>query len=70
MPRRIIRIYADELYAGDTIVIKEGTIRKFYHVCEVAQDGDRIRYTYNGRGGEFVHEEVKADDRLRVREEY
>lgn len=66
--RRIIRIRADELMAGDTLVVKEGSIRKFYHVCEVAQDGDRIRYVYNVRHG-FKHEEAKAGDKLRVREE-
>jgi hypothetical protein len=35
----ITRYDADQIAAGDTIVIKEGKIRRFYHVCEVSISG-------------------------------
>lgn len=68
LPRQIIRIRADDLMAGDILVVKEGSIRKYYHVCEVAIDGTRVRYVYNDKYG-FTHNEAKARDVLRVREE-
>lgn len=68
MSRRIIRIRADELMAGDTLVVKQGTIRKFYHVCEVQVHGRKVHYVYKVQYG-FVHNDARGRDVLRVREE-
>jgi hypothetical protein len=64
---KITRLYADELEAGDTLVVKEGSIRKFYHICEIQIRGRDIKVVYNTR---FDTEEVMldADDRVRIRE--
>jgi hypothetical protein len=64
----ITRYDADQIAAGDTIVIKEGKIRRFYHVCEVSISGDDVHIVYNnGRAG-FAHLQMKADDPIRIRE--
>jgi len=68
---KVIRIRADELMAGDHIVVKEGTIRKYFHVCEVEIDNleGTVSYIYNARG-KFVHVDgIKQTDILQVREE-
>jgi hypothetical protein len=64
----VIRRYdADQIEAGDTIVIKEGSVRKFYHVCEVLVNGDKVHIVYNLRYG-FVHLHLKESDKVRIRE--
>lgn len=63
---RLVRYRADEIEAGDTIVIKEGNIRKFYHVCEVRIDRDRVDIVYNVRNG-FDKKSYEPDDAVRIR---
>lgn len=70
MPRRVIRCRADEVMAGDTIVVKEGRIRKFYHVCEIGQFMGMMEIIYNGRSGDFVKIKCSAAKIMHVREEY
>lgn len=65
---KIVRYDADMIEAGDTIVVKEGRIRKFYHICEFGMVGDKVHIVYNGRHGEFVHLRLDADDRVAIRE--
>jgi hypothetical protein len=60
---KVIRIRADEVEAGDRIVIKEGTIRKSFPVCEFQQD---IVIVYRAPSG-FVRLPMKAHDKVRVR---
>jgi hypothetical protein len=64
---RIVRLYADQLEAGDILVVKEGSIRKYYHICELSIVGQEVRVTYNGHLT-FEHLTFDADDRVRVRE--
>jgi hypothetical protein len=63
---KVIRIDADEVMAGDRIVIKEGTIRKSFPVCEFQQRGNDVTIVYRAPSG-FVRLHMKADDRVRVR---
>lgn len=64
---KIITIRADEVEAGDRIVIKKGTIRKFFPVCEVQQRGDRVWVTYRSVDG-FVTLPFEDDDAVRVKD--
>jgi hypothetical protein len=63
---KVIRIRADEVEAGDRIVIKEGTIRKSFPVCEFQQRGKDIVIVYRAPSG-FVRLPMKAHDKVRVR---
>lgn len=63
---KIVRIRAERLHAGDTIVIKEGSIRKFYHVCEVGVTKDAVHFVYQSLG-RYVHNDVERDAIIRVR---
>jgi hypothetical protein len=65
--RKVITIRADEVEAGDRIVIKEGSIRKFFPVCEFQQRGHRVWVTYRSRDG-FVTLPFEDDDAVRVRD--
>lgn len=65
--KRIIKIDADEVMAGDRIVISDGSIRKFFHVCEISIKAGRVSIIYNVPNG-FGHIECKPDDRVRVRD--
>jgi hypothetical protein len=70
----VITIRARDIMAGDSLVVKEGRIRKYYHVCEVSKH--RINYKwyveiiYNGRGGEFIVTKLRGIKKIQVREEY
>lgn len=69
---KVIRIRADELQAGDRIVITQGRIRKTFPVVEVQwrEVGNLVSYVYKGRGGEFVHvNNIPGKRRLRVRDD-
>jgi hypothetical protein len=64
----IVRRYdADQIEAGDTIAIKEGKIRRFYHVCEVLIKGSTVQIVYRDKTG-FVRLNMDADDPVRIRE--
>jgi len=65
--RKVITIRADEVEAGDRIVIKEGSIRKFFPVCEVQQRGSRVWVIYRGVNG-FVTLPYEDDDAVRVKD--
>ena len=62
----IRRIRAEKLEAGDTIVIKDGSIRKFFHVCEVFVDQEGVTFGYDTKSGKEVVE-CEHDDVLRIR---
>jgi hypothetical protein len=64
---RITRYDADQVEAGDTIAIKEGRVRRFYHVCEVHVKGDQVQIVYNVRYG-FERLSLKESDRVSIRE--
>lgn len=64
---KIVRIRLWSLQAGDTIIIKVGTIRKKFHICEVTQHGDDvINYVYKDHG-QFVRLKGDQNDLVRVR---
>lgn len=69
---KVARIRADELQAGDRIVVTEGRIRKTYPVVEVQwrEIGNLVSYVYKGRGGEFIHiNNVSGKRRMTVRDD-
>lgn len=63
--RKSIRIRAEDVEAGDLIVIKDGTIRKYRHVCEVSVKEGRVHIIYNVPGG-FGHIRKRATAAVRV----
>lgn len=65
---RVIRIYADEVAAGDYIVLNTDRGRRVYHVCEVGVNGRTVTIVFNAQGG-FVRKHYDADERIKVREE-
>jgi hypothetical protein len=65
--RKVITIRADEVEAGDRIVIKEGSIRKFFPVCEVQQRGHDVTIVYRAPSG-FVRLNREDDDAVRVKD--
>ena len=68
MKKKIISVYAYEVQAGDTIVVKQGNVRKFFHVCEFALiNEERCMIVYNGSRGEFVRIDKGVNDTVRIR---
>jgi len=66
---KTIRIRVDEMDAGDRILVKEGSIRKTYRVCEVGWKGDIFHYVYIANG-KFVHvEDVPGKTKVTVRDD-
>jgi hypothetical protein len=65
---RVIRIYADQIGAGDYIVIKTDRGLRAYHVCEVGVSEQKITIVYNDKHG-FVREQYDASDRIRIRDD-
>lgn len=65
--RKVITVRADEVMAGDRIVIKEGSIRKFFPVCEVQQRGQRVLVIYRAPTG-FVTLPFWDEDPVRVKD--
>ena len=65
--RKVITVRADEVMAGDRIVVVEGRIRKFFPVCEIQQRGTRVWVTYRGVNG-FVTLPYDDDEAVRVRD--
>lgn len=65
--RKVITIRADEVEAGDRIVIKEGSIRKFFPVCEIQQKGRNVLVVYRAPSG-FVRLNFEDDDAVRVKD--
>ena len=65
MARKVIKIEAFELEAGDLLVVKTGSVRHFYRVCEVKVWDDHVHYVYKTQG-RFEHRECHVDDKLRV----
>jgi hypothetical protein len=62
------RIYAWELQAGDYLVVKMGSIRKAFHVCEIlSSDGYNYKVIYNDVRGERVQTEYEANDVVQAR---
>lgn len=64
---KVTRYDADQVAAGDMIAIKEGKIRRFYHVCEVLINGSNVHIVYNVKFG-FEHLHLKSEDPVRIRE--
>lgn len=64
--RKLRWIEAGDLHAGDIIVVVEGNIRKYYHVCEVSQYRGKTSIVYNTPQG-FEREQCDDDDMLRIR---
>lgn len=64
---KVITITAEEVEAGDYLVIREGRVRKFHHVCEVSVKGRRVDITYNAPWG-FVFMTKDIDDKVKVRD--
>jgi hypothetical protein len=64
---RIIRIRADEIMAGDKLVVKEGSIRRYLPVCEVHVRSNVVEIIYIDRG-RFTHTSFDGDDVVRVRD--
>jgi hypothetical protein len=44
---KIMSIFARKLRAGDALVVKEGRIRRFYHICEVGVNRQGVEIVYN-----------------------
>lgn len=67
MKRPVITIYADEVEAGDELILrlKDGSKRAF-HICEVYCDKRVVKITFNTRWA-YGHRDYKPDDRIRVR---
>jgi hypothetical protein len=65
---KIVRIRLWDLQAGDILIVKQGTIRKQFHICEVTQHGsDNIHYVYKDHG-KYVHNDGDHNDIVRVRD--
>lgn len=67
---KTVRITAEELWAGDKLEVKQGSIRKYYALCEVhvrydAFVGVTVVYIDHGQ---FVRKTFGLDDKVRVRE--
>lgn len=66
--RKVIRITAEQLEAGDRLVVMDGTIRKYCHVCEIFRRGDDyVHFAYDTPQGK-VSKTAHKDKILRVRE--
>lgn len=64
---KVITITAEEVEAGDYLVIREGRVRKFFHVCEVIVKGRKVEITYDVPWG-FAHMTADIDDDVKVRD--
>ena len=62
---KVKRIRLWDLQAGDMLVVKAGTIRKKFHICEVRQYDQRVHYIYKDHG-QFVRNEGDQNDIVRV----
>jgi hypothetical protein len=65
---RVISVYAWEVQAGDYLVVKDGSIRKSFHVCETGSRGNKIELVYNGVRHEFVRISLHVNDVVKIRE--
>jgi hypothetical protein len=65
---KIIRVYADQVEAGDYIIVDTDRGRRVYHVCEVGISDQKVTIIYNARHG-FEREQFDASDRVRIRED-
>lgn len=65
--RSVITILARKVTAGDSLVVKKGSVRKFYHICEVEIGKSRVVVIYNGDKGAREREEFKRNQSIQVR---
>ena len=74
MPRKVIRIRARDVEAGDALVVQEGRIKKYYHICEVYKYRVHhkwfVEITYNGRRGAFEVIKLRGVKPISIREEW
>lgn len=63
---KLLWVAAGDLQAGSQLVVQEGRIKKFYHVCEVGITGDKVMFVYNGPRG-FEREDCEPDDLIQIR---
>jgi hypothetical protein len=70
--RKVIRIMAKQMRAGDALVIQKGTIRTYYHICELGIDklGVEIVYNDSKQKGGVGRKGFRRTERVRVRRTY
>jgi hypothetical protein len=66
---KTIRIRVDEMDAGDRIVVKEGSIRKTYTICEFGWEGNIFHYVYIKNGRFHKVENVPGNRKVTVRDD-
>jgi|tagenome__1003787_1003787.scaffolds.fasta_scaffold20699312_3 hypothetical protein len=68
--RKVITVLARKIQAGDALVVKKGTVTKYYHICEVGIDRHGVEVVYNGDKGHFERTEFKRNEAVKVRRSY
>jgi hypothetical protein len=68
--RKVITILARKVKAGDALIVKKGTVTKYYHICEVSIDRHGVEVIYNGDRGARTHVEFKRNEAIKVRRTY
>jgi len=68
--REVITILARKVKAGDQLVVKKGTVRKFYSICETEIDKHGVEIVYKGDKGQFERLGFKRNEAIVVRRSY